>query len=163
MPSADDRNSMQAIDHATAALRTTGGTENTQDSPLDIFAFVSASDTSTTDFHITEVLGPKDPRVGSQVVVQAKRLEVHGLLSKDVFEIVDASSVPEDANVLCGSFMLSMKSPGTQSEKKIGMLHRPRAQGFRKIHSCTQHCDNSSAISGDHDIIRCCKRIPAFQ
>lgn len=63
--------------------------------------------------HITVVIdNPYDERFD-----EAKKREVHGILTKGGFEIVKPQDVPRNANIISNRYVLAIKDPGTDSER----------------------------------------------
>lgn len=74
-----------------------------------------------------KIINPTDAREMCEEFEVAKADEVNGLKERAIWTIVNASEVPEDANVLGGRFILSLKNCDTPDEKaKVRYV----AQGF---------------------------------
>ena len=65
---------------------------------------------------LTEVLEPGDPRQHDLKFDEARAKELDGLAKRCDFEIVLKDEVPEDANILGGRFVLSIKNKNTGEE-----------------------------------------------
>ena len=73
--------------------------------------------TSSTDILQTEVVDDHDPRSQSEMFRTAKEREICGLLSRKPFQAVHINTVPREANVLGGRFVLTLKGSETSEEK----------------------------------------------
>ena len=65
----------------------------------------------------TDVLHPADSRARSGLFDSAIEAELRGLRDRGVFKVVKQQSLPQDANILGGRFVLSIKDHGTPQEK----------------------------------------------
>lgn len=76
---------------------------------------------------LTEVVDPSDPRSKSDAFRSAMKDEVKGLEHRGVWVKIPKARLPEDADVLGGRFVLTLKKAGTDHE-----THKARfvAQGF---------------------------------
>jgi Reverse transcriptase (RNA-dependent DNA polymerase) len=73
--------------------------------------------TPHTRVHITEIIGPNDPRAVCPEMQREKLAEMKGLLAKGVFEIVVREEIPPGSNTLGGRYVLAWKDPGTDNER----------------------------------------------
>lgn len=64
----------------------------------------------------TEVLSPSDIRAHSSHFDKAKAKEIYGLLARRAFSIFKKNTLPGDANILGGHFLLAKKYVGTANE-----------------------------------------------
>ena len=60
---------------------------------------------------------PGDPREGTQEFDDARQKEIDGLLSRGTFCPVRREDIPENANILGGRFVCTLKNVGTENEK----------------------------------------------
>lgn len=65
---------------------------------------------------LTEVLQPNDERCESEAFDLAKAKEIIGLLEKGAFRVVLREDIGEDANILGGRFVLTIKHKDTENE-----------------------------------------------
>ena len=63
---------------------------------------------------ITEEIKSNDPRASQ--FSAAKRKEIEGLIKRGTWKIVKKDEVPQNANVLGGRFVLTIKDSGTNKE-----------------------------------------------
>ena len=75
---------------------------------------------------LTDVLKPGDPREDTQESDDAKQNEIDGLLALETFCPV-REDIPENANILAGSFVCTLRNVGTENEK-------PKARYFDQGH-----------------------------
>lgn len=68
------------------------------------------------EIHITEILQLGNPRLKSSEVLEARRKEIRGLISKNAFRAVPIESLQKNANILSGRFVDAIKNPGTPDE-----------------------------------------------
>ncbi|MEM6805931.1 MAG: reverse transcriptase domain-containing protein, partial [Bacteroidota bacterium] len=59
--------------------------------------------------HITEVLHSADPRAHGPLADEAKRTEIEGLIKKGTWKVVLKEEIPDDANILTGHFVITIK------------------------------------------------------
>lgn len=64
----------------------------------------------------TEVLTPRDTRDASFLFDDAKAQDISGLMSRGTFRVVPRSSLPPDANIMGGRFVLAVKNKGLPNE-----------------------------------------------
>lgn len=75
-----------------------------------------------------KILNPTDERAGHDDFKSAMNDEVQGLVKRNIWRIVEQGSVPKNANVMGGRFILTLKNYGTPEEcAKVRYV----AQGFR--------------------------------
>lgn len=65
---------------------------------------------------LTEVRSPIDPRSWFPEFEIAKEMKINGLVSRNSLEVVLEETLPPDANVLGGYFVLAVKRLGTEDE-----------------------------------------------
>ena len=85
---------------------------------------------SEWQIYLTETLHPGDPRCYSKMFVEAKKKEVHGLEKRGTWRIANCNSLPVNANVLGGKFVLTLKNANTLHEEA---KDRYVAQGHRDV------------------------------
>lgn len=102
---------LAAIDQSIEDLKATAN--NASDKPpLDT---IGVDEFSLSEVHITKVLQDGDPLGNNEAFGNAKAEGIDRIMNRGTFEIVEQSSLPRGANILDGSFTLSVKNIGTDS------------------------------------------------
>jgi hypothetical protein len=94
------------------------------------------------DFQIrlTEVLTPMDPRRNHSDFRLAKEKEIEGLAKRGTFRVVCAEDLPDNANIMGGRFVLSIKNKDTDYEifkARFVVQGHKDAQKFCLLHKAT--------------------------
>ena len=69
------------------------------------------------DLFLTEILTPGDPRCSSKEITSAKKAEISNLHKRGTFKAILREESPDNANVLPGSFVSTIKSTEDGQEK----------------------------------------------
>jgi hypothetical protein len=86
---------------------------------------------------LSEVIGPSDPRAA--LFDAAKQKEIQRLIERGTWKVVLKDEMPENPNIMCGRFVLTIKDSGTSKEickaryvgqgfrdkKKTSLVHNP--------------------------------------
>ena len=70
----------------------------------------------TYGVHLTEVINPGEPRSRDPRFDETKRKKINGLIKRGTWKIVARNEVPENANVMGGRYVLTIKDEGTNTE-----------------------------------------------
>ena len=93
-----------------------------------------------TAINITKVLPRNDPKGDGAVFDVAKEEEVSGIKKRDIWDIVEKTDVPSDANILGGRFVLAYKNHGSAKEtlkaRYVAQGHNEKDKGF-VVHNVT--------------------------
>lgn len=81
-----------------------------------------------SNVYMTEFIYPADPRYKDGNFDEAKKKELKGLCDRGTFQVVLKKEVPNDANVLGGRVVLSIKDEGTEREVRKA---RFKVKGYR--------------------------------
>lgn len=77
--------------------------------------------------YLTDVLSPNDPRSNDEFFRETKTAEIDGLRKRGTWNVLKKESLPVNANILGGRFILAVKNVDTNEEKAKA---RYVAQGF---------------------------------
>lgn len=78
--------------------------------------YVDGHSDNPFDVFVVRLLTPSEPRAQEPDFDTAKRIEVDGLIKRKIWRIVNSDDIPNDANVVGGRFILSLKNVGTPDE-----------------------------------------------
>lgn len=84
---------------------------------LDKFTTTPAVEADSTPIFSTEVLSSNDPRSKGPRMTDEVKTEVKELIDRKTFKTILKEDIPEDANVLPGRFVLSIKSAQDGSQR----------------------------------------------
>lgn len=80
---------------------------------------------------VIKIIQSNDPRAALEDFQQAKKVEVDGLVTRKIWHKVPLKSVPSDANIVSGRFLLTLKNVDTPDETpKVRYV----AQGYSDVH-----------------------------
>ena len=84
--------------------------------------------------HVTEILEPSDPRRNCQEAKAAKQKDIEDLIRRGTWKIIAHDELPENANILTGGFVITIKD--TETDK-------PRLKARFVIHGNTDKEKNN--------------------
>lgn len=98
---------------------------------------------------VTEIIRPGDPRWNSPEFLKAKKKEIKGLIEKGTRKVVLKEDIPKDANVLNGSFVLTIKNVNKNEEifkaRYVVQGHKDNWKNFL-THNSTNMRQSSSQL-----------------
>lgn len=77
----------------------------------------SLDNSSIFNVHITEILDSSDPRINSEEAQAAKRKELADLIRRGTWKIIAYDELPDDANIMTGGFVITIKDTETNQPK----------------------------------------------
>jgi Reverse transcriptase (RNA-dependent DNA polymerase) len=99
--------------------------------------------------NLTETLHPADPRATSSQFMDAKKREIKGLMNKNTWKIVDKETIPKDANILNGRFVLTIKNANSDDEickaRYVVQGHKDREKSLL-VHNSTTVRQSSTRL-----------------
>lgn len=109
----------------------------------------SSGEPDSYQIRITQILQRGDPRLKSRRVIEARRKEIRGLISKNAFLAVSNINLPKDSNVLNGRFVDALKNPGTPDEicksRFVAGGHRDKDKNYF-VHRITTLSQTSTRV-----------------